>query len=205
MNTMEPNQPHYSIDYLNEIAPSQRRSLGNDKLFFAIIIGALLIALLMGVFFLTRGGESNTQQTQNLSARLQTLQKIATNANQKNAIKSNELKGINANLLTQLTNANQKITEPLEKSSGKTELPKNIVSANAETDLQATLEDARLNAVFDRVYSINMSYQLQSLLLQMQTLDNRTKNQSLKSYLVSTKKNLQPIEKQFTQFANESS
>lgn len=206
MNTMQSDQSSYSIDYLNQIAPKEKRSFKNDKMFFGIIGGGLLLALIVGAMALSKAGSGPTVtiQLENLTAQLITLQKIATKAN--TTIQSDTLQSINANLAIQLTNANQAIGVPLKNNNvNAAAIPASITAANADTDLVSKLTDAQLNAVFDRVYSTNMAYEVDAVLIQMRSIEKQTTSKSLKSFIDSTTSNLQPIETQLQNFANQSS
>ena len=200
---MQPTQPQGSLDYLNQIAPQEKRDLRNDKMFFGIIGVGLVLAIVVGLMVLN-SGPNLTTDLENLSAQLTTLQKITSSAN--TTIHDNQLQGINANLTLQLTNANQALTAPL-KSVGinPSAIPQTIVAKNADTDLVNKLKDAQLNAVFDRVYSTNMSYEIQAVLIQMRGIEKQTNNSSLKSFIDSTRNNLQPLQTQMQSFADQSS
>lgn len=205
MRGMEPNSAHYSIDYLNQIAPSQKRSFANDKMFLLIIGGVLLLAIIGGLFMFGAFGRGPdlTTRLENVSANLTTLEKISRNASSQNSISSNRLRSLNASLVAQLTTTNSQITEPLKDNHVPTKLPQKIVDDNAKTDLVAKLQDASLNgrSVFDRVYSVNMNYQLESLLIELTSIDKETSSKSLKSFIKDTKANLGPLQEQFSEFA----
>jgi hypothetical protein len=62
------------------------------------------------------------------------------------------------------------------------------------------LDNARLNAVYDRTYSREMAYKLATVLTLMQQIYESTNNKSLKNFLVNAYKNLEPTQKNFTDF-----
>ena len=62
------------------------------------------------------------------------------------------------------------------------------------------LEDARLNAVFDRTYAREMEYQLATLLALMERVYSSTSSSSLKEYLEESYDNLEPLHEQFAAF-----
>lgn len=197
-NQNQDQQP-YSIDYLNEIAPQQQKSPMNNKMFFFVIGGGLLLALIIGFFVLFNGGGGKTKNMEVLAARLQTLETVATES-QKN-IKSGELRNTNSNLTIFLTNTNRDITEQLATSGINTEkLSESVKSAEDGAKLKETLEDARLNAVFDRTYAREMSYQLETVSGLLVELYNNTNRQSFKDFLETTDKNLNPLIEQFSEF-----
>ncbi|HSW77197.1 MAG TPA: hypothetical protein VLG36_00160 [Candidatus Chromulinivoraceae bacterium] len=205
-NQQQPNQPsptpqpQYSIDYLNQIAPKSQKNGLSNRLFLMIAIGGGLLAVIIGAFMLFGGGGGPTTDMQHLTARIESLSTVATTA-QKN-IKSNSLSGTNSNLVIFFTNADRDIATPL-KNNGLDikKLDKTIVTSEAETDLSAKLEDARLNAVFDRTYAREMSYQLATVQALMKKIYNSTNSKSMKDYLSSTNTNLIPLVKQFNDFS----
>jgi hypothetical protein len=192
--------PQYSIDYLNQIAPApQKKGLMNNRLLVAIAGGGIILVLLVGVLSLLGGGSGPTKNMQTFAARVQMLEKVVSSA-QKN-IKSNDLRATNSNLGIFLANTDQGMTDPLAKNGVTvTKLDKTITDAESGTDLAAKLEDARLNAVFDRTYSREMSYQLTALETLMKSIYGETKSKSMKSFLQTTDNSLVPIKKQFDTF-----
>lgn len=210
---MDPNQPfnqpsapqqsppQYSIDYLNQIAPQQSKSAPNKLL---VIIGILVVLLLVVVAvsgLAQLGGASASTKLQTLAARLETLQSISDKA-QVN-IKSNQLRGSNSSLSLYLANANRDIAEPL-KSNGVDikKLDKAIVAKENGAALTDALEDARLNALYDRTYAREMNYQLSTVILLMDDIGESTNSKSLDSFIGTTKRNLTPIEKQMGEFVD---
>ena len=193
------NQQQYSIDYLNEIAPQQPKSGMSNKLFLFVVGGGLLLAIAVGLMLLTSGGGGPKEQMQTLAARLQGLQTIAGDSQK--TIKSGELRSTNSNLSILLANANRDIAEPLLNNGVDVKkMDKAIITKESGEELKKTLEDARLNAVFDRTYAREMAYQLDTIAALMGDIHENTKSKSLKEFLINTDKNLQPIKKQFTDF-----
>lgn len=203
-SSVPPAQPQYSIDYLNQIAPPPQKQGMSNRLFMMVIGGGVLLAVIVGLMMLSSGGSGPTQKMQTLAARVQTLEKITSGA-QRN-IKSNDLRGANSNLSIFLANTDQGMTAPLEKNGvSVTKLDKTIVAAEKGDDLSAKLEDARLNAVFDRTYAREMSYQLTALENLMNSIYKSTGSKSMKSFLQTTEDSLVPIRKQFNSFNETSS
>lgn len=197
---MYPNeQPqNYSIDYLNQIAPQAPKKQFDAKFrLIAIILGIATIVTILLVVVSSFAGNSKNDMQQ-LAARLATTEKLATDA-QKN-LKSSELRSLNGSLKILLTNTNRDIAEPL-KLNGITvaKLDKAIVAKENGAKVIATLEDARLNATYDRTYAREMSYQLETIVLQMKELYASTSSQSLKTFLDTSYKNIQPLQKQFSE------
>jgi hypothetical protein len=194
-----PGQTPYSIDYLNQIAPQQKKPGLSNKLFLFVVGGGLLLAIIVGIAVFSSGSNGPTQKMQTLAARLTTLQTISDKA-QKN-IKSGSLRSTNSNLTIFLTNTNRDIVDPLGKNGvDMKKADKAIVAREAGTELTKKLEDARLNAVYDRIYAREMSYQLDTVATLMKDIYANSNSKALKDFLVNTDKNLQSIREQFSDF-----
>lgn len=195
-----PQPPQYSIDYLNQIAPQTPRKQPN-KLFAIIGIGAILLVLVIVMIGFAQLGSAPSKNLQTLATRLTSIQDIAEKS--RTNIKSNQLRGTNSSLVLFLTNANRDIAAPLAKNGVDVKkLDKSIVAKDkASSDkVRARLEDARLNALFDRTYAREMSYQLNTTLLLMDEIEKSTNSKSLDAFLTTTKGNLEPIKTQLSEF-----
>lgn len=195
---MNPDQNQYPVDYLNQIAPQQQKPGISPKLMMGLIGGVILVAII-AVIALNSGGAGPVQKMQTLAARLETLQKISDKS-QKN-IKSGQLRGTNSNLTIFLTNTNRDLVEPLAKNGVDVKkIDKTIETKEKGEELTQKLEDARLNAVFDRTYTREMTYQLDTVVALMEEIYNSTNSKVLKEFLVKTDDDLQPIKKQLSDF-----
>ncbi len=193
-------QPQYSIDYLNQIAPQQHKPKGPlPRVVIPLLIGAVVLFLIMALFGALRGGSSSNLPT--VAMHLQALQTVADGAQPK--IKSNQLRVTNSNLSLYLTNANRDIATPLKNTGSDPTKIKPTAAIQADTDkLTSTLEDARLNAIYDRVYARNMDYQLTTLLLQMAQLKKSSGSASTRSFIDTTSANLSTIQKQLASYSD---
>ncbi len=195
----QPVVPQYSIDYLNQIAPEAKKPGLDNRMFLFIIGGGLVLAAIVGMLTLFSGGNGPTEKMQTLAARMATLQTV-TEKSQKN-IKSNALRSTNSSLNIFLTDANHDIAEPLMNNGVDVKkIDKKIETAEKGEELTKKLEDARLNAVFDRVYAREMSYQLSTVESLMNSIYRQTKSKSLKAFLKETDGNIAPIIKQLDGF-----
>jgi type II secretory pathway pseudopilin PulG len=189
------------IDYLNQIAPQpQKPGIHKGALIAVVALIGIVLAIVIG-FMMFVGNSAAGPKTDmvTLAARLQAMQTVADNA-QKN-IKSSQMRSVNSNLKILLTNANRDITAPLaaEKIDVK-KLDKKAVDAEKADKINATLEDARLNATFDDTYAREMTYKLTTISLLMQKIYDHTKSKSMQNFLMETDDNLQPIKKQLEEF-----
>jgi hypothetical protein len=196
---MNPTQPNYSVDYLNQIAPQAPKKMRFSRLQYILIAVVGLLVVLTIIFGIIVSSKTSVEPEKQLAARLQSTEKIVGDAQTK--LKSSQLRTLNSNLKIYLTNPNRDIAAPLLKSGvDVTKLDKTIVASEAGTDITARLEDARLNAVYDRTYAREISYRLSTLVALMRQINTSTKSQSLKTFLDNAYKNLAPTQKQFDQF-----
>ncbi|MFZ2125963.1 MAG: hypothetical protein WAV04_00420 [Candidatus Microsaccharimonas sp.] len=202
---MYPNQtptpPVPPPDYLNQIAPQAPKVLpfkAGPRLF--LIIGAVLVVLVSGIAItlnIIRSAQQAPLET--LSARLTTTQTIVNDA-QAN-LKSSQLRSLNSNLAIYLTNTTRDIGEPLLANGINTaKLPDSVTKAESGDAIAARLEDARLNAVFDRTYAREMTYQLSTTLTLMKQIRDSTGSASLKTFLDTAITNLEPTQASFASF-----
>ena len=196
---MQPNdqyqqQPQVPSDYLNQIAvPAQTKTL-NPFVLWGLIVGVLIlgIAIVMGV--LSGGGGTSSSSLAAVAIKLANLQTVSQDA--RNTIQSSELRTLNSNLNLSLTNTNRDIAEQLKSQeiNIKDKKDKSVVSATKDLEeLQGRLEDARLNAVYDRTYAREMLYELRTLNSDMEELYKKSKNKDLKETLNGTSVNIEPV------------
>lgn len=202
---MYPNdnqQPVSPSDYLNQIAPQSTRSkfdLLHQKPSRLVLIGlgiAFVIVIILSVVVGLMTGSSNEEH---LAAKLNSTQSIALSATDN--IKDTQLRKLNSDLKLFLTNTIRDATPIFAKSGVKMDsLSASVKKAESNTATLATLEDARLNAVYDMKYARVMAYQLDTVITLMQQIYKSTGNENLKSFLISAYKSLEPTQKQFADF-----
>jgi hypothetical protein len=197
----QPEQPVMPVDYLNQIAPqSQKKPFFSLSLPKILLFGGILVVLvliLVGIVNVFGGGTKNNLE--HLSARLTATATVAETA-QPN-LKSSQLRSLNSTLRIYFTNTNRDITGPLSASGINAEkLNKSIVSQESTTELAGRLDDARLNAVFDRTYAREMTYQLGNTLTLMNQIYSSTNNQQTKTFLEASYKDLSQIQKSFASY-----
>lgn len=196
-----PQPPTPSTDYLNQIAPQAPKTtpfkLG-PKLFLIVGAALVLLVIIVSVTVNIVVG-SQRQPLQQLAARLATTQTIA-NDSQAN-LKSTQLRSLNSNLKIYLTNTNRDIGEPLLSAGVNTaKLPDSVLAKESGDTITATLEDARLNARFDRTYAREMTFVLGSTLALMKQIEASTGSATLKTFLDSAITDLELIHQSFASF-----
>jgi hypothetical protein len=201
---MYPNIPQdqqpLPADYLNQIAPIQRRNndlFGSKKFLIFGLIAALIIILILTVASSIIAG--NPKDTEILAARLVATKDVAEKAT--NNIKNSQLRAINSSLKLFLTNTIRDIKPLLAKVEVDIEkLSDFATTSESNTALQATLEDARLNAVYDRAYAREMAYKLDTILSLSKQIYGNTSSSELKNFLITTYDSLAPTQKLFADF-----
>ena len=81
---------------------------------------------------------------------------------------------------------------------------KSLIASEAKTDMLKSLEDARLNGVYDNRYAYEMKYQLDLTLAQLNQVARQTNSASLKDFSNNTAANLTPIRQQFIDYVQSS-
>jgi hypothetical protein len=199
----ENNQPapQVSSDYLNQIAPkAPRKSLIPKSTPVKLGLIALVVIILVTVIgMLASVASSSIGDSERLAARLLSTQSVVELA--KPNIKNTKLRAMNSDLSIYLSNTIRDAKPILAKSNiNINKLSKNVTVAESDAKLLATLEDARLNAVYDRIYASEMAHQLDTTLILMRQILNSTRSTSLKAFLQNTYQTLQPTQKQFEDF-----
>ncbi len=191
------NQP-MPEDYLNQIAPktSRKINLFNNKFILFGLAGAIILIIIFALIGSTSGG---VKPGARLAARLAATSEITDSAALN--IKSSKLRAINSNLKTFLTNTTRDIEAPLAKDKiDIKKIDKKILLAESNTAILATLEDARLNVVYDRTYTREMTYQLDTILVLIKQVSTKSKSTSFKAILDDAYKNLEIIQTQIIDY-----
>lgn len=201
---MYPNDPQntqpITTDYLNEIAPIQNNKgdfTGKKRLIIiGLIIATLLSFILLTISVVLSGSDKKVEI---LAARLNSTIDIADEADSN--LKSSKLRADNSNLKLFLTNTIRDI-EPILASDNIDidKLSESAVTAESNESIMATLEDARLNAVYDQTYAREMAYKLETILSLMKQIYSSTKDEDLRELLENTYTNLEPTQESFAAF-----
>ena len=195
------NKQTNPVDYLNQIsthAPKKSFFFNKKPLLIASIVGAVIVGLVI-IIAVINMISSVINPTERLAARLVNTSTVADGATAK--LKNSQLKATNSNLKIYLTNTIRDFTPILASSNIKiSKLSKNVTTAESVNTMLATLEDARLNAIYDRIYAIEMTHQLDITLILMNQIYNNTGKKDLKSFLENARTSLVAIQKQFADF-----
>ena len=193
------NKQPLPVDYLNQIAPNQTHKINLFNKQPLLLGGIGIIVLLIVTIIVASLMSGGIKPTERLAARLTATASVVDDA--KTKMKSSQLRAINATLSSLLINSVRDITPILTKDGIKIDkLSKSVVATESTDAMMARLEDARLNVKYDRIYAQEMATQLENILILMNQIENSTSSSSLKTYLSDNITNLQPIQKQFSDF-----
>ena len=197
------NQPAPAInpDYLNQITPKpQKKSLiPKSKPLLVVLVGIGVIVVITVLGIVASLATGNIGDTERLAARLQATQDIVHST--KSNVKNHQLRALNSSLDIYLTNTLRDATPILAKHNiDINKLSKTVISAESDANILANLENARLNAIYDRIYASEMANQLENTVILMQKIYKSTNDNNLKSFLSNAYKTLQPTQKQFADF-----
>ncbi len=197
-----PNQAPPPATYLDQIAPQQAVNTIKPWQLWSFIGGILLLVIIFVVALMNTGGPSVSTQLSNFVYRVNALNDIASN--NENNVQNSQLVADNAQMESLLTSISQQSSDALASSGIKKlpETPKNSPITAEFSKLSSELDDARLNAVFDRTYAREVAYQLSTLRAEIATMLTRTNSESVKSYLQTADDNLKPLEKEFSNFTD---
>lgn len=199
-NDPQQNRTEYPVDYLNQISapPPKKRSMAPFGLIFLVLGG---LAVLVGGLVLIAGASRPSDPTEALSARLKSTSQIADESRRN--IKSSRLRSTNGTLVILLTNTSRDLSPFVSAAGFNPEKPSaSVASADAaDTErLKTTLEDGRLNATFDRTYSREMAFRLETIDALLVAASDRTGNDSYRAFLEETRRNLQPLKDEMATF-----
>lgn len=198
---MNPNGPA-PVDYLNQIAPqAPKKSLFTWNVRTIIFAGLSLIALI--ILIASIGGalaNANKEPWQRMSARLDVTEKIVDSSTRN--IKSSQLRSINSDLKLYLTNTKRDLAVPIgELGIELKKTPEKIIAEENGTGITQRLENGRLNARFDSTYAREMTYQVATILSQLQILHATNVGPITKSTIKTAYDNLLPTYKDLSEFS----
>lgn len=192
-----PSSPNY-LDQIAPQAPKKDLFKFGPKLLI-LVLGIIILLVGIMAFAFNASNTAKKQPLETLYARLTTTETIATAAQTK--LKSSELRSLNSNLKIYLANTNRDVADPLLAAGiDVKKISKTVTAAESPDEINARLEDARLNAVYDRTYAREMAYQLDTLITLMKQIYKSTSSTKLKEFLQATFDSLEPTQKSFEAF-----
>lgn len=198
---MNPNG-QVPLDYLNQIAPQAPKKPKFTLNLRTIIFAALAVIALI-ILIATIGGalaSSSKEPWQRMAARLDATVLVVDGAS--GNIKSSQLRSLNSDLKLYLTNTKRDLATPLLALSVDTaKLPKDIISEETGTGITERLENGRLNARYDSTYAREMTYQVATILSQLQILYGSNVGPQTKATIQTAYDNLLPTYKTLSTFS----
>ena len=205
-------------DYLNQIAsearPLEKKAPGflgktlNLSMKQLKIIGAIIasMVLVLIIGLIATSGNSNSERGYVDAAYLRSNDLSSIIDSYRTQIRSSNLRSISMSLKSVLSETSFILVNALVSDFGVKEPNKSFKNSTIEKEtavmgeLTSALEVARLNALLDRVYAHEMTYQI-SLLISLETdVINRTKKEPFKTNLTSARTNLEAIHSEFSSF-----
>jgi hypothetical protein len=207
-----PPQPYQAppaaspLDYLNQIAPQQQTKKPLFKGLRGIILIGLILVVIVSILALVVNLATSGQSApgQQLAVHLKSGQTLADGA--QGQLKSSTLRSLNSNLRIFYTNTNRDAAAPLLAAGVSVAKLDETAVANESSRIalvKQRLEDARLNAVYDRTYAREMAYELATLMALIRQVYNQSNDATLRSYLDNTYKNLEPTQASFAAYNEE--
>jgi len=196
------NQADFSPDYLDQIAPGPSGAKFFSGNFTWILIGlALVFMFAVGLITLNSGG-GNTIAAQTVYMRYDYF--LKTIPTYTRHLKSSKLSATATDFRVFMTGAQHDLLDPLSKNgivnTGKDISKELKAKEKAHADeVGKKLEEAKLNAILDRVYARELAYQTGLILDQYKKME-KTKSKALIDNAKKAITNLEPIRKSFAEF-----
>lgn len=192
----------YSVDYLNQIAPKQQKTLNRFAL-FGLIGGVLMIAVVAIVIIANAGGPDFSSQAKSIQSRITTLQTVA-DAEQPH-LNENAISEANSSLSSALTSMNTDLTTLMKSKGLKTSSKSSATISKSEKDyaaaLQKKLDDSYQRGTLDRTYATQMTYELTKLRSSLQKLKNSANSKSVSAFCTTAITNIDAILKAYGNYA----
>ena len=205
-NQQAPNQAPLSTDYLDEISAAPQKSDGPPLKKILIFGGIGLVTVLVLLFAVSSLTAGNLNNVSKLAGKLYATNNVVTNSIKEKQIKSTKLRAVNMTLSLTLENIIEETTPGFAAKSIKMDKMKDnkkILAVENSKEMEATLEEARLNGNFDEVYAIEITHALVSLQLLMEQVSKGNVGVDMQAALIKGVDDLAPLIKQFEEFNTE--
>ena len=145
-------------------------------------------------------GSNKKESSELLAAKLNSISDTISQTSDN--IKSTSLKATNSTLEINIANEIRDL-EPIIANYGIkiSKLSSSATKKESNADLLDLLEDARLNAIFDRTYAREMAYQLELLINLLDDIKDSNKDSDMQTFISSALTNLEPIQQSFADFS----
>lgn len=192
----------YSVDYLNQIAPTQKKST-NRFAVFALIGGVILAAIAAVVILASSGPPDFSAQAKSAQSRITTLQTVADG--QQTHLKENAISEANSSLASALTSMNTELTALMKTKGVKVADSTKVAVTKTEKlyaeTLTKKLDDSYQRGTLDRTYATQMTYELTVLRSTLNRMKNTANSKSVTTYVNSAVTNIDAILKAYNAFS----
>lgn len=173
----------YSVDYLDQMSVGGGGSQPIDKKFIYLGAGLGAALILVAALFIFQPKSATDNVPVKLYTTLVDTEKSTIDS--RRILKSSKLTSINGSVRTLLTNAQRDMEEPLTNIGQKPTALKSAAIKKPYHDekFAAALEDARLNAVYDRVYANEINTKLKYIIIYMESIKKSSKSKSMQSFV----------------------
>ena len=199
-NQQNQNQAPLTTDYLDEIAAAPQIKEGLSLKKILIFGGIGIVAVLSLLFVLSNLTAGNINNTSKLAGKLYTTNNIVASSIKNKQIKDSKLRALNSTLSLTLENIIKETTPGFAAKGIKMEKMKEnkkILAVENSAEIEAILEEARLNGNFDEVYIIEMTHAITSLQLLMEQVSKGNVGVVMQAALIKGVDDLTPLLEQF--------
>lgn len=189
----------YSVDYLDQMAVGGGSQAPDKKLIYlGAGLGAALI-LAAAMFFLRPQSATDNTPVKLYTTLVDTEKSTVNSAR---LLKSSKLSSINGNVRTSLTNAQRDMEEPLKNMGQKPPALRAsaIKKPYHDEKFAAALEDARLNAVYDRVYANEINTKLRYIIIYMESIKKSNNSKSMQTFVDKNLPSFQTLQKSVEEY-----
>lgn len=193
------------ISQLNRPQPAKPQKGLSTGIVVKIVAGGIVLFFLLMAFGSLIGNlnQKSTELTRQVYLRTTNLNSVTSNYNR--YLKSSRLRGINTALSAVLTNTSSQLAAYMTTNfSGKNPTAPTQSTIDSETalisELNYTLENARLNGILDRYYDAQIDLQISLLMAQVSELLARTKDTELIQILTPFYSSLETFHNNFAAY-----
>ncbi|MCA9341619.1 hypothetical protein KC952_03750 [Candidatus Saccharibacteria bacterium] len=197
----QPNQSQsydqgLDASYLDQIAAPAQQKIMNPFILWGLIGGALLIVIIFIMVLFSSGQPSSAQRMNNFLFRVDALNSLVKDSQK--TIRNPKLHTANGSLSSILTSIQTETTKFLNKSGSsdkkvRLKPPKGSPILAEYIQINKKIDEARLNAIFDRVYAREVAYQIAKLRTEMVPIYKDTSSKKIREFLENSDKDLKAL------------
>lgn len=191
--------PEYSIDYLNQIAPTEQKVV-NRFAVLGLIGGGILAAIFAVILLSNSGGPGPNDQLIPISERIATLQSVTST--EQTHLTEDQISQANAALSSSLSSMTTSIQAIMKERNVKDSSGSSTAKTESgyATTLTNTLENSYQRGTLDRTYTVQMTYELTVLRSRITKLKQSTSNQEITSFCNTSLSNIDLVLKAYASF-----